>query len=193
MVSARGVLRTEGFRYALDNGAWTAFQRGEAFDVLAFERAVALLGVGADWIALPDIVLGGIASLNLSVRWLRKLRRRVALRGARFMLVVQNGMEAGPMLGRIKRIIGSRVGVFVGGDTPWKEATVRFWARLAHRRGAICHVGRVNTARRIQICEDAGADSFDGSSASRFAVTLPPLDAARRQPSFMGHIERLAA
>ncbi len=33
MVSARGVLRTEGFPYGLDNGAWTAFQRDEPFDV----------------------------------------------------------------------------------------------------------------------------------------------------------------
>ena len=55
MVSARGALRTEGFRYALDNGAWTSFQRGEPFDEAAFERAVARLGadargrVGIEW------------------------------------------------------------------------------------------------------------------------------------------------
>lgn len=52
MVSARGVLRTEGFPYALDNGAWTAFQKGEPFDGAAFERAVKLLGADADWIVL---------------------------------------------------------------------------------------------------------------------------------------------
>ena len=57
MVSARGPLRPERFGYALDNGAWTAFQRGEPFDVPAFDRAVALLGPGADWIVLPDICL----------------------------------------------------------------------------------------------------------------------------------------
>jgi hypothetical protein len=193
IVSARGVLRTEGFRYALDNGAWTAFQRGEAFDVPAFERAVKLLGAGADWIVLPDIVMGGKASLDLSIRWLRKLRRRVSLREAHFLIAVQNGMEAGPMLGRIKRAIGARVGIFVGGDTEWKLATMAFWARLAHACGAICHVGRVNTARRIHACEAAGVDSFDGSSASRFAVTLRPLELARQQIDVEGYLARLAA
>jgi hypothetical protein len=38
MVSTRGVLRTEGFSYALDNGAWTSFQRGEPSHAAAFER-----------------------------------------------------------------------------------------------------------------------------------------------------------
>lgn len=61
MVSARGALRTEGFRYALDNGAWTSFQLGEAFDEAAFERAVARLGTDADWIVVRDIVMGGMA------------------------------------------------------------------------------------------------------------------------------------
>lgn len=45
-VSAKGVLRTEGFPYALDNGAWSAFTQGEDFDVEAFEKAFDLLGAG---------------------------------------------------------------------------------------------------------------------------------------------------
>ena len=36
LVSARGVVRTEGFAYALDNGAWTAHAKGEPFDDAAF-------------------------------------------------------------------------------------------------------------------------------------------------------------
>lgn len=189
VVSARGVLRTEGFRYVLDNGAWTAFQeflkglrQVNMLDLDAFEVAVRKLGAGAEWIAVPDIVMGGKASLDLSVLWLRRLRRRKALRGQHFMVVVQNGMEAGPMLGRIKRMIGPRVGIFVGGDTAWKLATMAQWSRLAHAHGAICHVGRVNTVRRIRLCAIAKVDSFDGTSASMYAKTLGPLDAAARQP-----------
>jgi hypothetical protein len=67
------------------------------------------------------------------------------------------------------------------------------WAALARAKGAICHVGRVNTARRIHACEAAGAHSFDGSSASRFAVTLPPLELARQQTDLEGYLARLAA
>jgi hypothetical protein len=193
MVSARGVLRTEGFRYALDNGAWTAFQKGEAFDAAAFDKAVRLLGPGADFIVLPDIVMGGDCSLDMSMRWLRKLRRRKALRGAIFLIAVQNGMDRGQLLGRIKRSLGRHVGVFIGGDTGWKEATAGFWSDLAHTRDAICHMGRVNTARRMAICATAAIDSVDGSSGSRFAKTIPLLDLASRQTDLEGYLRRLAA
>jgi hypothetical protein len=64
LVSAKGALRTEGMRYALDNGAWTAFQQQQPFDEAAFLIAIERLGVGADWIVLPDIVEGGLASLD---------------------------------------------------------------------------------------------------------------------------------
>lgn len=177
MVSARGALRTEGFRYALDNGAWTAFQRGESFDEAAFERAIARLGADADWIVVPDIVMGGMASLKFSRSWLARLRNRRALADARFMVAVQNGVFPA----HVHDLVGPRVGVFVGGDTAWKLATMAGWARFARARGAICHVGRVNSARRIRLCAAAGVDSFDGSGVSRFAKALPPLDFARRQ------------
>ncbi len=186
MVSARGALRTEGFRYALDNGAWTSFQRGEPFDEAAFERAVALLGADADWIAVPDIVMGGMASLKFSRMWLARLRNRRSLSSATFMIAVQNGIAPG----HIRDLTGPRVGIFVGGDTEWKLATMTGWARLAHARGAICHVGRVNSARRIRLCAAAGVDSFDGSGVSRFAAALPPLDLARRQADVEGWLLR---
>lgn len=74
LVSAKGVLRTEGFaRYGLDNGAWTAFQRGEPFDDNAFLAAVEQLGESADFVVVPDIVRGGHDSLRFSFRWLERL------------------------------------------------------------------------------------------------------------------------
>lgn len=182
MISARSMLRTEGFRYALDNGAWTSFQRREAFHDAAFERAVALLGPGADWIVLPDIVMGGVASLEFSRHWLDRLRHRRSLSQATFLLAVQNGMKPAHIHG----LLGPRLGIFVGGDTQWKLTTMEQWARLAHAGGAICHVGRVNSARRIRLCAAAGIDSFDGSGVSRFAAALPPLDLARRQADIEG-------
>ena len=89
LVSARGVLRNEGFRYALDNGAWTAFTQGEPFDVAAFEKALDLMGAEADWVASPDIVGGGMRSLELSESWLPRLI------DARLVLIpVQDGLTA---------------------------------------------------------------------------------------------------
>jgi hypothetical protein len=53
LVSAKGELRTEGMRYAIDNGAWTAYQQNQPFDETAFVLAVDRLGERADWIVLP--------------------------------------------------------------------------------------------------------------------------------------------
>lgn len=178
LVSAAGVQRHEGFLYALDNGAWSAYTQGRPFDVPLFEKALAKLGAGADWTVLPDIVAGGARSLELSLQWMR----RVLDSSPRGMIAVQDGMAPTD----VEPFIGPRVGVFVGGSTNWKLRTMSQWAELARRLGAWCHVARVNTARRISACITAGADSFDGSSASRFVKTLPLLDNARRQLALFG-------
>lgn len=195
MVSARGVLRTEGFPYALDNGAWTArqeFEKGQRRTpdpcLKSFRRAVDALGRGADFIVVPDVVMVADRSWAMSRAWLRRLRRDRRLRGVRLLIAVQDGMQPD----EISPYLSERVGVFVGGSSEWKEATASAWSTAANKRGAWCHVGRVNTARRISICADAGVDSFDGSGVSRFVKTLPPLDHARRQPSLIAAIERAA-
>ena len=178
LVSARGVLRHEGFVYAIDNGAWTAHIRGEAFDEAAFIRALewaASQPSPPDWIILPDIVAGGADSLRYSLSWLARVRGPV-------LLAVQDGMEPADVAPHV----GGRVGLAVGGSTRWKEDTMRQWGVVAQSAGCWLHVLRVNTARRIAMCADAGADSFDGSSASRFADTLPLLTDALRQPSLIG-------
>lgn len=158
--------------YGLDNGAWSGF------DEVAFTRAVDLLGEMADWIVLPDIVAGGLPSLALSLSWLDRLRGVNDL----LLLPVQDGME----LADVEPHIGGAVGVFVGGSTAWKEATMGAWAALARRSGAYCHVGRVNTARRMAMVVEAGADSCDGTSTTRFAVTAAPLAACTRHLPLFG-------
>lgn len=178
LVSARGVLRTEGFRYALDNGAWTAYQRGEPFDRDAFERALELLGADADWIVVPDVVMDARATLEAAEEWLPRLS------GYPLLLAVQDGMDVAD----VAPLISSRVGIFLGGSTPWKLRTMRTWGEVARTRGAHFHVGRVNTARRIAMCQEAGAHSFDGSSASRYAKSLPRLDRAVRQGSIFAYV-----
>ncbi len=75
LVSAAGAHRTEGFEhYGLDNGAWSAYQKflkGRAatpvLDKRRFIKLLLLLGGGADWAVACDIVMGGSASLALSL------------------------------------------------------------------------------------------------------------------------------
>ena len=173
LVVAGAVLRNEGFPYALDNGAWSCFQRGEEFDAEAFRLAVRKLGGGADWVVVPDIVAGGLASLRFSMSWMGELENV----GRRRLIAVQDGMTPAD----VRDELGDDVGIFVGGSTDWKWDTVETWADLARARRAYCHVGRVNTCRRIRQCVRAGVHSFDGTSVTRFAVNLPRLDATRRQ------------
>ena len=173
LISATGSHRDEGFPYGLDNGAWTAFQQGRQFDRAAFLRLLGSHGAGADWCVVPDIVQGGMESLEFSRGWLG-----VVLASTRTALIaVQDGMTPGD----VAPLLGSRVGIAVGGSTDWKEKTAREWGALSREAGCYLHILRVNSRRRIFICQDAGAHSFDGTSVTRFASTLPRLDYAVRQ------------
>lgn len=178
LVSAAGALRNEGFPYALDNGAWSAYTKGRPFDEKAFVVALRKMGGAADWTVLPDIVAGGGPSLELSLRWMRQ----VLDESPKALLAVQDGISPAD----VRPFLGARVGIFVGGSTRFKLETMPAWGVLARDVRCWFHVGRVNSGRRIRDCHAAGATSFDGTSASRFAVTLPRLDAACRQGSLFG-------
>lgn len=129
----------------------------------AFER----LGGAADFVVAPDVVADASASLKLTRAWLPLLA------SARLVLVsVQDGMRFDDVEG----LVGVRVGVFMGGSTAWKLANLVAWGRC------------VNTVRRIKLCAEAGADSFDGSSVSRFAKSVGRLDRARRQGDLFGGV-----
>jgi hypothetical protein len=104
LVSASGVHRTEGFGYAIDNGAWSAHRSGRPWDRAAFVRCLDLLGADADWVVAPDIVLGGSASLDLSLGWLGSLLDSTA----RVLLAVQDGHTAA----QLAEHLGPRVGLF---------------------------------------------------------------------------------
>lgn len=166
-----------GFRYAIDNGAWTAHQQNTEFDGEAFGRMVDTYGLDADFVVLPDIVAGGMDSLALSVSWIPRLQ------GLRLLLPVQDGMHPGAVVTVLSA--HPSVGIFLGGSTEYKLREMGRWGAIAATLERWYHVGRVNTAKRIRLCAEAGATSFDGTSATMFSCTVPLLDAARRQPSLL--------
>jgi hypothetical protein len=170
LVSAAGSWRTEGFRYGIDNGAWTAFQSGRPFDDGRFLGLVERLGAAADFIVVPDIVLGGLTSLRFSEAWLPRLSGL----GTPLLLPVQNGVTPED----VRSLLAPGIGIFVGGDSSWKESTLKDWSDLAASRRCHLHVGRVNSIRRIRLCAAARVDSFDGSACSRFALAVPRLNRA---------------
>lgn len=178
LISATGVWRTEGFKYCLDNGAWTAYQQGRRFDNEKFAGVVKKFGVDADFTMAPDIVGGGMESLSMSLWWLPELLTLTP----RVLIPVQDGMRERD----IRPHLSERVGIAIGGTTDWKEYSMRNWGRLSMETGSYLHVLRVNSIRRIRLCQDAGAHSCDGTSVTRFAKTLPRLDNANRQQHLWG-------
>jgi hypothetical protein len=168
---------TYGMRYALDNGAWTAHVTGQPWNEKRFFSCLKARGRDADFVVLPDIVGGGVKSFERSHWWLPVVADYTPLP----MLPAQDGFIDAYVSG----MIGPGMGLFVGGTTAWKEKTMAHWAALARATDALCHVGRVNTVRRIALCAAAGADSFDGSAPSRYAVEFAKLDLARRQPDLL--------
>jgi hypothetical protein len=180
LVSRAGVWRTEGFdRICGDNGAWADFQAGRTFDEDAYNHFLDWLAaqpVTADWLVLPDIVAGGLASLALSCRFLNRCLSVAPM----VLIAVQDGMSPDDLA----PLVGSHVGIFLGGSTEWKLATMAQWGQFCAERGIYYHVARVNSIARMSLAISCGADSVDGSSASRYAVTLPKLAYAARQPDF---------
>jgi hypothetical protein len=172
MLAPGATQKTDGMRYALDNGAWRAFKNGSEFDAHAFAETVAEFGPKADFIVVPDIVCGGLRSLRFSETWIDKLLTFKRL----LLLPVQDGMVGTD----VASVISDRIGIFVGGSSEWKVKTLPTWADLAHRKDVYIHCGRVNTRRRIRLCKQCDIHSFDGSGVSifaeHFAVLQPEID-----------------
>ena len=166
-----------------DSGAWHYHQTEKPFDFAAYERMLAWIRpLRPRFVMLPDIVGKGEESLALSMQW----RPRLLEMGLRPALVVQDGMDPRSVL----PLLGPDLAICVGGSTEWKLRTLVRWCLGANDRGAWSHVLRVNSARRISLCERGGAGSFDGTSASRYRKTLPLLDRVRRIQDIEGYLSR---
>lgn len=176
LVSRAGVWRTEGFeRICGDNGAWADFQAGRPFDEDSYERFLDWLAsqtIVPDWLVLPDIVAGGLDSLALSMRYLNRCLAVAPM----VLIAVQNGMEPADLM----PLVGPNVGIFLGGSTDWKLQRMIEWGAFCAQHRVHYHVARVNSFKRMSLSIAAGADSIDGSSGSRYAVTVPMLSYASR-------------
>lgn len=182
---------TWGRRYALDNGAWSAFTTGRTFNSARFWALLERFGdtfnprarfAGScqrpDWIVCPDIVAGGMDSLRLSLDWLPYVAQY-----GHPLIAVQDGMTPDDVAPYV-----ARCGIFVGGSTDdspgggWKWRTLPAWASLARELGAYLHVGRVNSVSGIKWCAAHGVHSCDGTSATKWSVNAPRLGAACHGP-----------
>lgn len=148
-----------GIDYILDNGAFIAWKNNEEWNEALFYKIVNRLildNVIPYFVVIPDIVCGGLESLEKSKQHIDKL----PINWEKY-LPVQDGMNTKDI-----NLCGVD-GLFVGGSLRWKWRTAKTWCNYAHENNIKCHIGRVGTIRDYVKAESCGADSVDGSGPSR--------------------------
>lgn len=142
-----------GEPWALDNGAFAAWQGGRPFDADRFAKSAHRAApLDPTFGVLPDIVGAGAESLELSLSWLPRLPSMP------WYLAVQDGMTEA----QVEPCLGQVAGLFLGGTTAFK-ATAAVWSRLAHAHGKRFHYARVSTKQHVRRAVECGADSIDSS------------------------------
>jgi hypothetical protein len=144
----------------IDNGAFGAYKRGEEWDESAFYRFLNRQGENLHGVACPDIVCGGLESLNHSACHYDRLSDYP------LYLVVQDGMTPDDVLRHLLDY-PDYSGLFIGGSVAWKWRTMALWCNFAHSLKLLCHVGRVGSVRGYMVASYNQADSVDGSNLMR--------------------------
>lgn len=159
--------------YAIDNGVYSDYVRNKKWDENSFLKLLDRFSEHCDWIVIPDSIGDWEATLSLFMIWVNKL----FYYHRPLMLVAQDGAEKNnyrEIKGITKnssRIIEGGIGIFIGGSTEWKLSHSRKIAQICRENNSRCHIGRVNSSKRVQLCYSWGATSFDGSGMSRFRET----------------------
>jgi hypothetical protein len=141
--------------YALDNGAYSAYLHGKAWDQSAYERMLdrpELLVHRPLWALAPDVVADREATLRQWDVWEPQIRER----GFSVAFAAQDGMT-------VNDVPDSANLVFIGGSTDWKLRNIEPWSEHFLHLGIPVHVARVNTYSRLRRCYDCGIASVDGT------------------------------
>jgi hypothetical protein len=137
--------------FSLDNGRFPAWSTGKNWDEDAYigmlDR-VAELGKRPEWILVPDIVTKADETLREWDRWCTRLQRY----GWPLAFACQDGHTP-------EDIPAEASVAFLGGTTEWKRKHIRDFCDAYPR----VHVGRINTGKWLWECDEAGAESCDGT------------------------------
>ena len=135
--------------------AFRDWRADRPFDVTRWDRDMRWMlyrGIRPDFVVVPDIVAGGLASVAWSAFWRDTVPEEFPA-----YLAVQDGMTAADVVPHLPPYAG----IFVGGSLPWKLATSAAWVQLARGHGLHCYIGRVGTAARVRWARSIGASSID--------------------------------
>lgn len=144
-----------GVRYAIDNGAFSGFDRARFLALLERQKESRDRCI---FVAVPDVVGSARRTLEVFEHW------RDQLSNWPLCLVAQDGIED------LSIPWESIKAVFIGGSTSFKLSDEAVQViRAAQAIGKWVHVGRVNTPDRVAKFADLGVDSIDGTGISRFS------------------------
>jgi hypothetical protein len=144
-----------GEKWGFDNCAYSYWSNGLDFDEDAFRKRMdRAYHKGPPYLAVvPDIVAGGVLSLEYSESWRTKLPTEWP-----WFLAVQDGM----CVADVQPLVGHYAGLFLGGTNTFK-ATAKDWCDLAHDHGLLFHYGRAGVPHKIEHAKSVGSDSLDSS------------------------------
>ena len=142
-------------KFAIDNGAFSRFDRKAFLALLARERD---LRNQCRFVAVPDVVGSARRTLEAFDYWFPLLVHWP------LALVCQDGQQD-------HDIPWEHIdAIFIGGSTEWKTSEHSIACiKTAKLMDKWVHVGRVNTPDRFQWCIDHGVDSVDGSGISQYS------------------------
>lgn len=166
MVVDRALRLYPGEQWGFDNGAFRDWKNGIEFDGDGFQRRLDVaLGMGTPYLAVvPDIVGGGLDSLEFSESWRQRLPGHWP-----WYLALQDGMEVDV----VESVAGSYSGLFLGGTNAFK-ATAAEWVALSRRLNIPFHYGRAGRPHKVQHAKIVGADSLDSTGPLWFKSRIAP-------------------
>jgi hypothetical protein len=137
--------------FALDNDAFSVWTNKTEWNESAWQamlNKVSRFNADPLWALVPDVVADRDGTLK---KW-ELFSPVITAFGWPRAFAVQDGMTP-------KDVPRNADVVFVGGTTAWKWRTVKIWTSNFLR----VHVGRVNSVERLQLCEEIGVESVDGT------------------------------
>ena len=148
----------EGEEWGFDNCAFAWWQAGKSFDEDKFMQRLEKFykKLPPPYLAvLPDIVAGGDASWDFSMKWLNsgKLPKEWP-----WYLAVQDGMSSAWVITVMERIAG----IFLGGSDDYKKQAL-FWRKITAHHGKPFHYGRAGTLGKVAHATMVAADSLDSA------------------------------
>ena len=153
----------KGERWALDNGAFAAWRKGQAVDLHGWAGILwsPLNLRRAPWMAvLPDAPTDWNQTCELAHQACALIPEPA--KPWPWFVVLQEGATPETVEALLRDLPVQVQGLFLGGADPFKK-TACDWVDFAHHRGLRFHFGRAGTPRKIRAAFEAGADSFDSS------------------------------